>query len=219
MDKWPVTIGDARQIQESLAARVRLSPLRTPVKTVAGVDAAYTGAMTVAAVAVYDLETMSCIEESYHSAATTFPYVPGYLSFREGPAMIAAIGKLRRRPDLLMVDGQGIAHPRRLGIASFLGVLLAMPAIGCAKSRLVGEYLEPPAGKGGWSTLYLNGETVGAVLRSRDRVKPLFVSPGHMVTVADSLELVLRCCTRYRLPEPLRHADALSKRVKREIMA
>lgn len=216
MDKWPVTIGDARKIQESLAARVRLSPLRREIKTVAGVDAAYTGAMTVAAVAVYDLETMSCIEESHHSEATTFPYVPGYLSFREGPAMIAAIAKLRRRPDLLMVDGQGIAHPRRLGIASFLGVLLAMPAIGCAKSRLVGEYREPPAGKGGWSTLYLNGETVGAVLRSRDRVRPLFISPGHLVTVADALELVLRCCTRYRLPEPVRHADALSKRVKRE---
>lgn len=219
MDKWPTTIAEARRIQESLSGQVKLSPLRTPVKTVAGVDAAFTSTMTVAAVALYDLETMACVEEGWHVAATRIPYVPGYLSFREGPAMIAAIAGLRRRPDLILVDGQGIAHPRRLGIASCLGVLLEMPAIGCAKSRLVGEYQEPPPEKGSWSGLYLEGEMVGGVLRSRDRVRPLFVSPGHLVTLAESLELVLRLCTCYRIPEPLRYADALSKRLKREITA
>ncbi|MCM2357058.1 MAG: deoxyribonuclease V [Geobacteraceae bacterium] len=216
MIEWPKTIAEARRFQESLSAKVTLSRLRTAVKTVAGVDAAYSGDKTVAAVALYDLKTLSCIEESHHVEATRFPYVPGYLSFREGPAMLAAIAALHEKPDIILVDGQGIAHPRRLGIASFLGVLLGMPAIGCAKSRLVGEYLEPPAGRGEWSALYYNGETVGAVLRSRERVKPLFVSPGHLVTLAESLELVLRCCPRYRLPEPIRHADALSKRLKRE---
>jgi len=208
---------EARRIQESIASRVTLSPLRGKVTTVAAADAAYHLGMTVAAVAVYDLASMTCIEESRHIAATRFPYVPGYLSFQEGPALIAAITALRKRPDVIMVDGQGIAHPRRLGIASFLGVLLDIPTIGCAKSRLVGEYREPPPGKGGWSELHLEGETVGAVVRSRDRVKPLFVSPGHLVTLADAVALVLRCCIRYRIPEPLRHADALSKRIKQEI--
>jgi deoxyribonuclease V len=219
MIEWPTTIAEARRIQENLSARVALSPLRTRVTTVAGVDAAYVGGMTVAAAALYDLETLACIEEAHHVEPTPFPYVPGYLSFREGPAMIGAIEKLHRKPDLLMVDGQGIAHPRRLGIASFLGVLLAMPTIGCAKSRLVGEYGDPPPEKGGWSELYLNGETVGVVLRSRGQVKPLFVSPGHLITLAESLELVLRCCTRYRIPEPLRHADSLSKRLKKHYVA
>lgn len=198
MIKWPTTIAEARRIQEDLSTKVTISALRTQVKTVAGVDAAFGGGMTFAAAALYDLETLSCLEESHHVEATRFPYVPGYLSFREGPAMIEAIAKLRQRPDLIMVDGQGIAHPRRLGIASFLGVLLEMPTIGCAKSRLVGEYREPPFAKGCWSDLTLNGETVGVVLRSRDRVRPLFVSPGHLITLAETLELVLRLCTRYR---------------------
>lgn len=217
MIEWPTTIAGARHIQDALTAKVKLSPLCGVVKTVAGVDAAFSDTMTIAAVALYDLETMSCIEEASHVEATRFPYVPGYLSFREGPAMTAAIAGLHRRPDLILVDGQGIAHPRRLGIASFLGVLLGMPTVGCAKSRLVGEYREPPPGKGEWSGLYLEGEEVGAVLRTRDRVRPLFVSPGHLVTLAESIELVLRLCTRYRIPEPLRHADALSKKLKKEV--
>ncbi|HEY6874112.1 MAG TPA: deoxyribonuclease V [Geobacteraceae bacterium] len=216
LDAWPTTIAEARRIQDSLSVGVTISSLRTPVTTVAGVDAAFSSDKTIAAAVVHDLETMSCIEETYHVAPTSFPYVPGYLSFREGRALIAALAGLRRQPDVILVDGQGIAHPRRLGIASFLGVLLAIPTIGCAKSRLVGEYREPPHGKGSWSELYLAGEIVGAVLRTRDRTNPLFVSPGHLITLAESLELVLRCCTRYRLPEPIRHADSLAKRMKRE---
>jgi deoxyribonuclease V len=217
MDEWPTTIAEARLVQDNLSARVKLSPLGTPVQTVAGVDAAFSRDKTIAVAVVYDLETMSCIEESYHVAPTTFPYVPGYLSFREGPSILTAIAALRHRPDVILVDGQGIAHPRRLGIASFLGVVLGVPTIGCAKSRLVGEYREPPQGKGCWSGLYLAEELVGAVLRTRERINPLFVSPGHLITLAESRELVLRCCTRYRIPEPLRHADALSKRIKQEM--
>ncbi|HEX8961285.1 MAG TPA: deoxyribonuclease V [Geobacteraceae bacterium] len=217
MAGWPRTIAEARRVQEELSGRVMISPLRRPVTIVAGVDAAFSGDKTVAAAVLFDLETMSCIEQAYHVMPTRFPYIPGYLSFREGEALIAALGALRRQPDVIMVDGQGIAHPRGMGIASFLGVVLAMPTIGCAKSRLVGEYREPPPGKGSWSELMLKGETVGAVVRSRDRVKPLFVSPGHLVTLGDCIELVLRCCTRYRIPEPVREADGLSKRIKREI--
>ena len=215
MEKWPETLTEARRMQESLSLRVTLSPLRSDVTRVAAVDASYRRGMTAAAAVVYDLATMTCVEESCHVAATTFPYIPGYLSFREGPALLAAIGKLHGRPDVILVDGQGIAHPRGLGMASFLGVLLEIPTIGCAKSRLVGEYRDPPPGRGGWSELLLEGKTVGAVLRTRDRVRPLFVSPGHLVTLADAVALVLRCCTRYRIPEPQRHADALSKVLKK----
>lgn len=217
MIEWPTTIAEARRIQDELSSSVTLSHLREAVKTVAGVDAAFSGGMTIGAVALYELDSMSYIEESHHVEATRFPYVPGYLSFREGGAILAAIAKLRRQPDVIMVDGQGIAHPKRLGIASFLGVLLEVPTIGCAKSRLVGDYEEPQKNKGAWSKLYLDEEIVGGVLRTRTGVKPVFVSPGHLVTLAESLELVLRCCTRYRLPEPLRHADSLSKRLKKEI--
>ncbi len=219
MAGWPRTVAEARRVQDALSGRVRITPLGRPVRTVAGLDAAFTRDKTVAAAVLFDLESMSCINETYHVAPTLFPYIPGYLSFREGEALIAALAALGRHPDVIMVDGQGIAHPRQLGIASFLGVVLGMPTIGCAKSRLVGEYQEPLPEKGCWSELILNGERVGAVLRSRDRVRPLFVSPGHMVTLDDCIELVLRCCTRYRNPEPLREADSLSKRIKREIAA
>lgn len=217
MTSWPTTVQEAKKIQERLVRKVRLVPLRKRVRTVAGVDAAFFGKKTVAAVALFDFETLAPVEEVHAAVETTFPYIPGYLSFREGPAIIAALKKLSSPPDLLIVDGQGIAHPRRMGIASFLGVLLDTPSIGCAKSRLVGEYEEPALGKGAWTPLVDRNETVGAVLRTRDRVRPVFVSPGHLVTIPESVEIILRCCTRYRLPEPQRAADILAERVKREI--
>ncbi len=212
--EWPATIAEAKLIQETLARRVRLVSLKGTPATVAGVDAAFTSSMTIAAAALFDLATMTCLAEAHHVAATTFPYVPGYLSFREGPAILIALAALPSPPDVILCDGQGIAHPRKIGIASHLGVLAGIPTVGCAKSRLVGEFTEPPPEKGAWSELLLAGETVGAVLRTRDRVRPLFVSPGHLITLDEARELVLRCCGRYRLPEPIRHADALAKRLK-----
>jgi deoxyribonuclease V len=208
-------MAEAKRIQETLARQVRQVPLKGTPGTIAGVDAAFSGTMTIAAAVLFDLATMACLAEVYRVAATTFPYVPGYLSFREGPAILAALAALPTTPDVILCDGQGIAHPRKIGIASHLGVLVGIPTVGCAKSRLVGEFSEPPPERGGWSDLILAGETVGAVLRTRDRVKPLFVSPGHLITLDEARELVLRCCVRYRVPEPIRRADALVSKIKR----
>ena len=145
------------------------------------------------------------------SKPVSFPYVPGMLAFREGPVILEAVGKLKLRPDLLIVDGQGIAHPRRFGIASHIGLLLDIPTVGCAKTRLVGNY-EPPLRSAG-STSFLTDakETIGAVVRTRTGVKPVFVSIGHLIDLCDSIRVVLRSCRGYRLPEPLRRADHLSR--------
>lgn len=216
MQNWPTTIAEVKPLQERLAQQVLITPLRNKVTTIAGVDAAFVGKEIIAAVTVFDYSSLALIEECHARLAIPFPYVPGYLSFREGPAFIAAIEKLSRRPDLFIIDGQGIAHPRRLGIASFLGVILQCPTIGCAKSRLVGEYEEPEPARGSWSLLVDHGETVGAVLRTRELVRPLFVSPGHLITLAEAVEIILHCAVKYRLPEPQRAADRLAGRLKRE---
>ena len=156
-------------------------------------------------------------EQTYALTKILFPYIPGFLSFREGPALLKAINSLSIRPDLILFDGQGIAHPSNTGIAAHLGVLLNIPAVGCAKSRLVGEYEEPRNGKGGYSSLRFKGMTVGVVLRTRDNVKPLFVSPGHLINIKRAIDVVLQCISKYRIPEPLRCADNLSKKLKREL--
>ncbi|HEY6007765.1 MAG TPA: endonuclease V [Geobacteraceae bacterium] len=216
---WPSTVAAARTIQEDLARQVRIVPLDVTPRTVAGVDAAYRGGLTVAAAALFDCITLEPLGEAHAEVATTFPYVPGYLSFREGEAILAAIAGLPCPPDIILADGQGIAHPRRFGIASFLGVLLQKPAIGCAKSRLVGEYREPGDERGAWSPLVDRGEMIGAVLRTRNGVRPVFVSPGHLITLIEARDLVMRWTTRYRLPEPQRAADSLACRLAAEVNA
>jgi deoxyribonuclease V len=159
---------------------------------------------------------MAVIEETYATAKISFPYIPGFLSFREGPAIIKAIRRLKTKPDLILFDGQGIAHPKGMGIASHVGVLLNIPSIGCAKSRLVGDYAEPGRSKGEFSKLTLKNHTVGAVLRTRDRVRPLFVSPGHLINLEGAIHMVIQCVRKYRIPEPLRRADALSKELRKK---
>ena len=216
IEPWPVDVAEARQVQERLAREVKLVPLvREPV-TVAGVDASTSGDLIVAAAPLFDFRTLAPLEDAHAVGRITFPYVPGYLSFREAPAILEAVAALSRPPGIIIADGQGIAHPRRMGIASFLGVLLGIPAIGCAKSRLIGEYEEPGPERGSWSPLVHCNETVGAVVRTRKGVRPVFVSPGHLVTLDESIAIVLRLATRYRLPEPQRAADALSRRIRRE---
>lgn len=214
---WPATVAEAKPIQERLAREVRLVPLAGEPATVAGVDAAFARGRILAVAALFSFPSLEPIETAHADLAVTFPYVPGYLSFREAPALMAALAKLSRPPDLLICDGQGIAHPRRLGIASFLGVLLGIPTIGCAKSRLVGEYEEPGPERGALSPLVDRGETVGAVVRTRDRVRPLFVSPGNLITLPEAVDLVLRCAVRYRLSEPQRAADHLAGLAKRAL--
>lgn len=215
--KWSTEIAEAKEIQESLRKNVRIIPLMKTPKYIAGVDAAFLGDKIIAAVCLYNYPVLTLIEERYAAAKVSFPYIPGYLSFREGPAIIQALSSLNIRPDIILFDGQGIAHPKGLGIAAHIGALLDIPSIGCAKSRLVGEYKVPGDKKGSWSPLNYKGKIVGAVLRTRDNTRPLFVSPGHMIDLKGSIEVVLRCTSKYRIPEPLRRADFMSKRLRKEI--
>ena len=214
--KWPKTfaIVEAREIQEQLRNKVRIVPLQKGPRYVAGVDAAFSDDKVFAAACLYQYSDLTLVEQAYAVQKLVFPYVPGFLSFREGTAIIAAIEKLKIKPDLILVDGQGIAHPRGIGIASHIGVLLGIPAIGCAKTRLVGEYKETGKRKGKWSPLSFEGGIVGAVLRTRDSVKPLFISPGHKIDLEGAIKITLGCAGRYRIPEPIRCADMLSKQLK-----
>jgi deoxyribonuclease V len=204
-------------MQERLRSRVRIVPYRDVPRFVAGVDAAFTGDTVAAAACLYSFPDLICRERSVAIEELRFPYVPGFLAFREGPAVVAALRKLSRTPDIILVDGQGIAHPRRFGIACHIGVLLDIPAIGCAKTRLVGDHREPGVRKGSWSDLRYEGGIVGAVLRTRHGVRPLFVSPGHRIDTEGAVSFVLSCVGNYRIPEPLRCADAASRNTAKKI--
>jgi deoxyribonuclease V len=179
------------------------------------VDAAFGEEEVIGTACLFSFPELEFLEETWALKKISVPYISGFLSFRESPAVLAALKKLATRPDLILVDGQGIAHPRRMGIASHLGVLLDTPTIGCAKSRLIGEYREPGVKKGNWSPLKIDQETVGAVLRTRDRVRPLFVSPGHRIDLKESIKVVLKATTGFRISEPLRRADRFSKILKK----
>ncbi len=210
--RWDVSPREAIAIQQRLRKRVRLEDRFDEVKRVAGVDVGFEQGNTVtrAAVAVLDFPGLELADRSIVRQPTRFPYVPGLLSFREAPAVLEALRQLRESPDLLLVDGQGIAHPRRFGTACHLGVLSGIPSIGVAKSRLVGHHEEVPDERGSWVPLEDKGEIIGAVLRSRKGVRPLYVSPGHCVTLATAIEYVMACVTRYRLPETTRWAHRLA---------
>lgn len=211
--RWDVSPAEARAIQAELAGRVSLAddPALAGPRLVAGVDDAYVrdGNETIAhaAVVLLALPALEPVEIARAEAAVAFPYVPGLLSFREAPAMLAAIARLGNRPDALLVDGQGYAHPRRFGLACHLGVLLDLPTVGCAKSRLVGAFDEPERVFGARTPLLDRGEVVGGAVRTRPRHAPLFVSPGHRVSVDGAVALALACCKGGAfLPEPTRLA-------------
>jgi len=201
-------IARARALQARLSGRVRTRGGPSRVRLVAGADLAYRGdgSRAWAAVVLWSPSDGAVVETVTASGRPSFPYVPGYLSFREGPLLLRAFARLRHRPDLVLFDGQGIAHPRGIGLASHLGVLLDLPSVGCAKSRLVGEHVEPGPRRGDWTPLVLAGRQVGAVVRSRDGVKPLWVSPGHRIGIRQAVRWTLACC-RTRVPEPIRLAE------------
>ena len=207
---WPATFEEARAVQENLRARVVTTDDLGAVRTVAGVDTGYEGDVARAAVVVLDFPSLAPVDYAVGRRPAPFPYVPGYLSFREVPAVLAAFEALKTKPDLLLCDGQGIAHPRRLGIASHVGVLLDLPSIGCAKSRLCGRSKSVPDERGAHVPLTDRGEPIGVVLRTRPGTKPLYISPGHRVSVATAVRYVMACTTRYRLPETTRAADKLA---------
>ena len=209
-----LSTAEARALQEALAGRVIQQGLSKPVTTVAGVDVALDKNMAWAAVAALDFPGLSIREWASTVRPLTFPYVPGLLTFREGPVILEAVAKLSSRPDLFIFDGQGRAHPRRLGLASHMGLLLDQPAIGCAKSRLCGSYQEPGPARGSYAVLEDRGEKIGAVVRTRSGVKPVFVSIGHRIDLQASIEFVLACCRKYRLPETTRWAHGLAGEAK-----
>ncbi len=208
---WFLTPRQAIAVQKRMAAQVRQIVPRHPLRFVAGMDAAFSadGRYCLAAVVLWDRAEQIVVEQHTARRKLAFPYIPGLLSFREAPALLAALQQLARPPDLLMCDGHGVAHPRRFGIACHVGVICGLPAVGCAKSRLVGVHLELGAARGSSVPLLDHDQVIGAVLRTRSGVKPVFVSPGHFIDLATAQRIVLECAARYRLPEPTRLADRL----------
>lgn len=214
---WNLTPQEAIAIQKKLAPLVLCRAPKTHLRFIAGLDLAFSPDKTqcIAGVVLWDSEQKQMMEQHTATYPATFPYIPGLLSFREIPALLTVFKKLTRQPDAVMCDGHGIAHPRRFGIAAHMGVLLDLPTVGCAKSRLVGNYIEPAEQIGAKSALTHHHDIIGTVLRTKNRVKPVFVSIGHRMDLATAEQLVLNCTTRYRLPEPTRLADRLVARSKK----
>jgi len=223
--EWNLSYTEARRLQTELAGRVELVPLRQEPGLIAGLDCAFSkdGKRTFAAAVVLKVVGSRAAPEGFEfeyvetvtaEQRTGFPYIPGLLSFREAPTCLEAVGRLTRQPDLFMIDGQGVAHPRRLGLAAHLGLFFDKPTIGCAKSRLIGTYEEPGPGKGAYSLLYDGAEVIGAVVRTQSRIKPVFVSVGNKCTLEDAVSVTLACAARYRIPEPTRLAHQAVSRLK-----
>jgi deoxyribonuclease V len=225
LHEWDLSYAEARRVQTELAGRVQIVPLRNQPRLIAGLDCAFSRDGRRIFAAAVSLEVVGAgremgsfelrlVETVSAERETAFPYIPGLLSFREAPVCLEAAGRLGREPDLYVIDGQGVAHPRRLGLASHLGLFFDRPTIGCAKSRLIGTFDEPGQEKGAWSPLVDRGEVIGAVVRTRSRVKPIFVSVGHRCSLEDAICISLACTTRYRIPEPTRLAHQAVSRLR-----
>ena len=214
---WTIRPHEAVELQKSLRAQVRLAPLDKEIETVAGADISFNkfSSTVYAGVVVLRLPSLEVVEEVGVVSETRFPYVPGLLSFRETPSVLEAWAKLKTEPDAVMFDGQGIAHPRRVGIASHVGLLIERPTLGCAKSVLVGKYDEPSPERGHWTEMVDKGEVVGAALRTKTRTQPIYVSPGHLIDLAGAIRLTLSCDGGYRQPEPTRRAHLLVNALRR----
>jgi deoxyribonuclease V len=210
---WPTTEAAALAEQDRLRSAVVSSGTLSGVRLAAGLDVAYAkdSDQLAAAVVVLDASTLAPVEHQVATGVARFPYIPGLLAFREIPALAEALSRLRAVPDVLVCDGYGIAHPRRFGLASHLGVLTGVPSIGVAKTAFIGLHDEPPPWRGAWTDLIDGGEVVGRVMRTQQNVKPVFVSVGHAAGLDDACDLVLRLSPRYRLPESTREADRLAR--------
>jgi deoxyribonuclease V len=233
LHSWNLPYSEAVKLQKHLACKVRLTPLTKQPGLIAGIDCAFSkdGKRIIAAVVVQKLPDFAPVETASALRKVTFPYIPGLLSFREAPVCIAAVEKLESKPDVFIIDGQGIAHPRRLGLAAHLGLFFDKPTIGCAKSRLTGFFEEPPPQKGAYTLLRdkeskwrrasdgrraTSDEVIGAVVRTRTNVKPVFVSVGNKCLLKDAVKITLGCTTKYRLPEPTRLAHQLVSKLRLE---
>jgi len=215
---WDLTPREAIKIQEQMRSLVRIEPLAREINTIAGADLSYNkfSKTIYSGIVVLRFPDLQIIESAGVRSTTKFPYVPGLLSFRETPSLLEAWDSLKTKPDLLMLDGQGFAHPRRFGLACHVGVILEVPTIGCAKSILLGEFAELAPEQGSQSPLLDRGETIGVALRTKSRVAPVYVSIGHLIDLPSAVEMVKRSVGRYRQPEPTRQAHLLVNRIRNE---
>ncbi len=211
--EWTGSVERWRELQTEICAKVKIQPFKPLPRFIAGVDCAFSrdGNHARGAAVIWDRVARVTIESAHIEMPCTAPYIPTFLSFREIPPVVEVLKLIKHPYEILMCDGHGLAHPRRCGVATHMGVLLSKPSIGCAKSRLTGTYKEPGAAFGKSSPLTHYGETIGEVVRTRAKVKPIFVSVGHLIDLAGAVELALDCAAGYRLPEPTRLADKLSK--------
>ena len=214
---WKVTYREAIEIQKRLRSRLEFQKLPGAIRNVAGMDVSSSKKSNIiwAGVVIVSYRQLDKVEEKWIKGKADFPYIPGLLSFREIPVLLETLKKVETEPDVILCDGQGIAHPRGLGIASHLGLLVNKPTIGCAKSRLVGEFSGVEEEKGSYTQLRFKGREVGMVVRTRRGVKPIFVSQGNNITIEESLKLVINCCSKYRIPEPNRQAHLLVNSLRR----
>ncbi len=208
LHRWDVSPKEAVRIQADIADKIVLKPFGTKdIKHVAGIDVSVKGEMSKAAIVVLSYPSFDPVETVSFTMKTVFPYVPGLLSFREGPVILECVKRLRTEPDVLVFDGQGLAHPRKAGLASHLGVVIGKPSIGSAKSHLYGSYVPPGREKGDLSEIKdVEGKAIGAALRTRDNTKPVFVSPGHLMDTVSAVKIIISCCPKYKIPEPIRAA-------------
>jgi deoxyribonuclease V len=212
---WNLSPKDAIKLQERLREYILLKNGFDKIDKVAGADVAFKEGNAYGVVMLFRYPSLELVEERVTVRKITYPYIPGLLTFREAPVLLDALLKLREEPDIIIFDGQGIAHPRSMGLATHIGVLIRKPTIGCAKSRLIGEYTQPGIKKGEMSELTFKGNIIGTVLRTRDKVKPLFISQGNLIDFSTSVRVILKCSRGYRLPEPTRLADIRTKQVKK----
>ncbi len=218
LHRWDVTYQEAVMIQKELRGKLILHDGYFPerIKTIAGADISYSkqSDLFFAAVVLMEYPSLEVVEEAYFTDRAPYPYIPGLLSFREGPAVLKAFERLHNIPDVVIFDGQGIAHPQGIGLASHMGVLLDVPSIGCAKKRLVGRYDEVGPEAGDYTDLIFKDRVVGAVVRTRKKVKPVFISPGHKIGMQKAIDVVLSCSRGYRIPEPVRMAHLAVNKIR-----
>jgi deoxyribonuclease V len=216
LHSWTVSVEEAIQIQEALKDRIILKKTFSKVETIGGGDVAYSqdGNLLFGAIAVLSFPNLEILDMATADGKILFPYIPTLLSFREGPILIKTFQRLKLKPDVMIFDSQGIAHPRRMGLASHMGLWFDLPSIGCAKTPLLDKFIPPELSKGSFEWIHREGEKVGAVLRTKEKIKPLFVSPGHLIDLSTSIQLILESCKGYRFPEPLRKAHQLAEGIE-----
>jgi len=217
LHSWEVSPQEAIKIQKDLKSNISLKKSFSKIDKIAGADVSYYQNKMIAGVIIFEFPNLKIIERQSFISPVNFPYIPGFLTFREGPSLLATFKKIKNEPDVILFDGQGIAHPRRMGIASHLGLFLNKPTIGCAKSRLIGEYIPVGEEKGDYALLKEGEEVLGAVLRTRRKVKPIFISPGHKIDLSNSIEIILKCIVKYRLPVPVREAHIFVNQIRNNL--